>query len=391
MAATRAALEWPYPPFEVPADIRAAWDARQAGAARQAEWEKKFAAYAAAFPTEAAEFRRRVSGALPADFAAKADAVIAEAASVTDPIATRKTSQNAITAFAGFMPEFFGGSADLTGSNLTNWKGCVTIDHGKAGNYLHYGVREFGMTAMLSGIALHGGFIPFGGTFLTFTDYARNAIRLAALMQIRSIYVLTHDSIGLGEDGPTHQSIEHAASLRLIPDLDVWRPCDMLETAVAWRHALERVDGPSALLLSRQNLPQHGGGMERAALIARGGYVLSDVDGTPDVVLIATGSEVSITTAARDLLAQRGVKARVVSMPATTVFDRQDKAWRDSVLPPGIRRVAVEAGSTMGWYKYVGLDGAVVGIDRFGESAPGPAVMKYLGFTAEHVAEVAAG
>ena len=388
VAATRAALEWPYPPFEVPADIRTAWDAHKAGAARQAEWQKMFDAYAAAFPAEAAEFQRRVAGALPADFAAKADGVIAEAAAVTNPIATRKTSQDTIQAFAAFLPEFFGGSADLTGSNLTNWKGCITIDHGKAGNYLHYGVREFGMCAMLSGIALHGGYIPFGGTFVTFSDYARNAIRLAALMGIRSIYVLTHDSIGLGEDGPTHQPIEHAASLRLIPGLDVWRPCDMLETAAAWRFALERQNGPSVLLLTRQNLPQHGGGVDRAALIARGGYVLSDVEGTPDVILIATGSEVGITTGARDLLAARGVKARVVSMPCTELFDRQDKAWRDSVLTPGIRRVAVEAGSTMGWYKYVGLDGAVVGIDRFGESAPGPAVMKFFGFTAEHVAEV---
>jgi transketolase len=390
VAATRAALDWPYPAFEIPADIRTAWDARAAGAERQAAWEAKFAAYAAAFPAEAAEFRRRISGALAPDFAAKADAFIAEAAAVTDAIATRKTSQNAIQAFSAFVPEFLGGSADLTGSNLTNWKGCVTIQHGKQGNYLHYGVREFGMAAALNGIALHGGFIPFGGTFVIFSDYARNALRLAALMKIRSIFVLTHDSIGLGEDGPTHQPIEQASSLRLIPDMDVWRPCDMLETAVAWRHALERADGPTILLLSRQNLPQHGGGLPRAALISRGGYVLSDTDGTPDVILIATGSEVGITTAARDLLAQRGVKARVVSMPATTVFDRQDKAWRDSVLLPGVRRVAVEAGSTMSWYKYVGLDGAVVGLDRFGESAPGPAVMKYFGFTAEHVAEVAA-
>jgi transketolase len=389
VAATRAALDWPYPPFEVPAEIRSAWDARVIGAERQAAWEARFTAYTDAFPAEAAEFRRRVSGALPAGFAEKADALVADAAAVTDPIATRKTSQNAITAFAGFMPEFLGGSADLTGSNLTNWKGCVSIDHGREGNYLHYGVREFGMAAMLSGIALHGGFIPFGGTFLVFADYARNAIRLAALMRLRSIYVLTHDSIGLGEDGPTHQPVEHAASLRLIPGLDVWRPCDMLETAVAWRSALERADGPSALLLTRQNLPQHGGGVQRAALVARGGYVLADCDGTPDVVLIATGSEVAITTAARDLLAARGVKARVVSMPSTTLFDRQDRAWREAVLPPGIRRVAVEAASTMPWYKYVGLDGAVVGLDRFGESGQGPAVMQYFGFTAAHVAEVA--
>jgi transketolase len=388
-AATRAALKWPYPAFEIPAEIRAAWDARQAGASRQAAWEEQFAAYAKAFPAEAAEFRRRVSGTLPADFTAKADAAVAEAAAMTDAIATRKASQNAITAFAAFLPEFFGGSADLTGSNLTNWKGCITIEHGKAGNYLHYGVREFGMCAMLNGIAVHGGFIPFGGTFLIFSDYARNAIRLSALMGIRSLFVLTHDSIGLGEDGPTHQPIEHAASLRLIPGLDVWRPCDMLETAMAWRCALERADGPSAFLLSRQNCPQHGGGMARAALVARGGYILSDTDGPPDVVLIATGSEMAITTGARDLLAGRGVKARVVSMPCADLFDRQDKAWRDAVLPPGIRRVAVEAGATMSWYKYVGLEGAVVGLDRFGESAPGGEVMKYFGFTAEHVAEVA--
>ena len=388
-AATRAALGWSSPPFEIPAGIKAAWDARAAGASQQAEWEAGFTAYAEAFPAEATEFRRRVAGALPADFAAKADAAVAEAAALTDAIATRKASQNAITAFAPFLPEFFGGSADLTGSNLTNWKGCVTIAHGKAGNYLHYGVREFGMAAMMNGIALHGGFIPFGGTFLVFADYARNAIRLAALMGIRSIFVLTHDSIGLGEDGPTHQPVEHAASLRLIPGLDVWRPCDMLETAVAWRCALERANGPAALLLSRQNCPQHGGGMDRAALVARGGYVLSDTGGTPDIVLIATGSEMAITTGARDLLAARGIKARVVSMPCSDLFDRQDKAWRDSVLPPGIRRVAVEAGATMSWYKYVGLEGAVVGLDRFGESAPGPVVMKYLGFTAEHIAEVA--
>lgn len=389
--ATRKALGWNYGPFEIPAEVRNAWDAKAAGAARQGAWEDAFANYAAAYPREAEEFRRRVAGHLPQDFAARADAAIADAAAMKDAIATRKASQNAIQAFAAFLPEFLGGSADLTGSNLTNWKGCVTIEHGSAGNYLHYGVREFGMSAMLNGIALHGGFIPFGGTFLIFSDYARNAIRLSALMKLRVIYVLTHDSIGLGEDGPTHQPVEQASSLRLIPDLDVWRPCDMLETAVAWRAALERLDGPSAMLLSRQNLPQHGGGRDRAALAARGGYVLSDCDGRPDVVLIATGSEVALATGAKDILAAKGVKARVVSMPASTVFDRQDKAWRDSVLPPGIRRVAVEAGSSMSWWKYVGLDGAVVGLDRFGESAPGGAVMKYLGFTAEHVAEVAAG
>jgi transketolase len=389
VAATREAMGWPYPAFEIPADIRAAWDAREAGAAVQSGWESAFAAYEAAYPAEAAEFRRRVSGALPADFAAKADEAIAKAAAVTDAIATRKASQNAIDAFAPFMPEFLGGSADLTGSNLTNAKGVVTIKEGHTGTYFSYGVREFGMAAMMNGMALYGGFLPFGGTFLVFSDYARNAIRLSALMKLRVIYVLTHDSIGLGEDGPTHQPVEHTASLRLIPDLDVWRPCDMLETAVAWRASLERTDGPAALVLSRQNLPQHGGGVARAALIARGGYVLTDCDGTPDVVLIATGSEVALAIAAAGLMT--GKKVRVVSMPCSDLFDRQDKAYRDQVLPAGIRRVAVEAGSTQSWWKYVGLDGAVVGLDRFGESAPGGTLMKYFGFTAEHVAEVAAG
>jgi transketolase len=390
VAATREALHWPYPAFQIPPEIHQAWDARAVGAQRQAEWEAEFAAYAKAYPDLAEEFRRRMSGALPADFKAKADAAMEEANAIKDAIATRKASQNAIGLFAKFLPEFFGGSADLTGSNLTNWKETVSITHGSAGNYIHYGVREFGMSAALNGIALHGGYIPFGGTFLVFSDYARNAIRLSSLMGLRVIYVLTHDSIGLGEDGPTHQPIEHTASLRLIPNLDVWRPGDMLETFVAWRHALERTDGPAALALSRQNLPQHGGGAARAALIEKGGYVLSDPDGKPDLILIATGSEVMLATGAVDLLAAKGIKARVVSMPCTELFDRQDKAYRDSVLLPGVRRVAIEAGTTMGWYKYVGLDGAVVGLDRFGESAPGGAVMKYFGFTAEHVAEVAA-
>jgi len=390
VAATREAMNWPYGPFEIPDAIRQAWNAKAAGAQNQGVWESAFAAYAQAFPDLAKEFRRRVAGTLPADFAAKADAVIADAVATTDPVATRKASQIAINAFAPFVPEMFGGSADLTGSNLTDWKGCVSVSHDNSGNYVHYGVREFAMSAMLNGIALHGGFIPFGGTFLVFADYARNAIRLSALMQQRVVFVLTHDSIGLGEDGPTHQPVEHAASLRLIPGLDVWRPCDSLETTMAWRLSLERADGPSALLLARQNLPQHGGGTSRAALIARGGYVLSDVDGTPDVILIATGSEVALASGAKDVLAGQGIKARVVSMPCADLFDRQDKAWRDSVLLPGVRRVAVEAGCTMSWYKYTGLDGAVVGLDRFGESAPGGTVMKYFGFTVENVAAVAA-
>ncbi len=390
VAASREALGWHYPPFEVPPAIRAAWDARPAGAQWQAAWEAAFADYAKAFPDLAAEFKRRVAGTLPADYMQKADAAIAEAAALTDAIATRKASQNAINLFAKVLPEMLGGSADLTGSNLTNWKGSVSITHGSPGNYLHYGVREFGMAAALNGIALHGGFIPYGGTFLIFSDYARNAIRLSALMHLRVIYVLTHDSIGLGEDGPTHQPVEQTASLRLIPGLDVWRPCDMLESAMAWRCALERVDGPTAMALSRQNLPQHGGGMERAALIARGGYVLSDADGTPDLILIATGSEVALASGAKDLLVAQGKKVRVVSMPCTALFDRQDKAYRDSVLLPGVKRVAIEAGCTSGWYKYVGLEGAVVGLDRFGESAPAGALMMFFGFTPEHVAEVAA-
>jgi transketolase len=391
VAATREALGWKFPAFEVPPAIREAWDARAVGAQRQAEWDATFASYAKAYPDLAAEFKRRVAGKLPADYTAQADAAIAEAAATTDAIATRKASQNAIGLFAKFLPEMFGGSADLTGSNLTNWKGSVSVTHGSPGNYIHYGVREFGMSAALNGIALHGGYIPYGGTFLIFSDYARNAIRLSALMHLRVIYVLTHDSIGLGEDGPTHQPIEQGASLRLIPGLDFWRPCDMLESAVAWRCALERADGPSAMALSRQNLPQHGGGMERAALIARGGYVLSDSESKPDLILIATGSEVMLATGAKDLLAAKGKKVRVVSMPCTEHFDRQDKAYRDSVLLPGVKRVAVEAGVTASWYKYVGLDGAVVGLDRFGESAPGGAVMKFFDFTAEHVADVAGG
>jgi transketolase len=288
------------------------------------------------------------------------------------------------------LPEFFGGSADLTGSNFTHWKACTDVNGAATGgNYVHYGVREFGMAAIMNGIALHGGYIPSGGTFLVFSDYARNALRLAALMNLRSIFVLTHDSIGVGEDGPTHQPIEHVSSLRLIPNLDVWRPCDTLESSIAWRFALERKDGPSALILSRQNLEQHPGIAGRGAAAARGGYVLADTDGTPDVVLIATGSEIGITMAARALLAEKSIKARVVSMPCMDVFLRQDAAWRDRVLPPGVRRVAVEAGVSDIWFRFVGLEGAVVGIDRFGESAPAGTLFKHFGFTAEAVAAAA--
>jgi transketolase len=296
----------------------------------------------------------------------------------------------AIEALAPLLPELLGGSADLTGSNLTNWKACKGVLRGEWGNYIHYGVREFAMVAIMNGLSLHGGYIPFGGTFLVFSDYARNGLRLAALMRRREIFVLTHDSIGLGEDGPTHQPVEHTASLRLIPDLDVWRPCDVLETAVAWRHAVERRDGPTCLALSRQALPEQPGGEARAAGIAKGGYVLAEPDtGALDLILIATGSEVTLAMKARETLSEQGLGVRVVSMPAPTLFDRQDAAYRKSVLPDGARRVAVEAGVTSGWWKYVGLDGAVIGIDRFGESAPGEAVYSHLGLTADHIVDVA--
>ncbi len=386
VAATREALGWHYPPFEIPEAIRSAWSAKETGASAHAAWNKAFDAYKAAYPHEAAEFLRRVSGTLPAGFAAGADAYIAKAAAADAPMATRKSSQAALDGLAPLLPEFFGGSADLTGSNNTNWKGCRDIHGAENGNYLHYGVREFGMAAIMNGVALHGGYIPFGGTFLVFSDYARNAMRLSALMKQRVIYVLTHDSIGLGEDGPTHQPIEHTASLRIIPHMDVWRPADTLESAVAWRFAIERADGPSCLILTRQNLVQHPGDVARAALAARGGYVLRDCAGTPDLVLIATGSEVGVATKAADIIAQQGHAVRIVSMPCTNVFDRQDQAYRDSVLPPGVRRAAVEAGVSDFWRKYVGLEGAVVGIDRFGESAPAPALFDLFGFTPEKIA-----
>jgi transketolase len=387
-AATRAALGWDLPPFQVPAELRLLWDARAEGAQAQQGWEKRFAAYAAAFPALAAEFRRRVAGELPEGFATWVENWIAALAPAD--LATRKASQQIIEAFAARLPELLGGSADLTGSNLTAWKASRAVGRDGSGNYLHYGVREFAMTAIMNGVALHGGFIPFGGTFLVFSDYARNGLRLAALMKLRAILVLTHDSIGLGEDGPTHQPVEHAASLRLIPGMAVWRPADLVETASAWRAAIER-RGPTCLLLSRQTLPALPGGAKRAALAARGGYVLAEAaKEMPEVVLIATGSEVALALAARDLLAERRIDARVVSMPSTTVFDVQDAAYRRSVLPDGVPRVAVEAGVSDPWRKYVGLDGAVIGLDRFGESAPAKELFEHFGFTPERVAETAA-
>nr|WP_225889975.1 transketolase [Indioceanicola profundi] len=389
-AAARAELGWTSAPFEIPDDVHAGWDARAAGAEAQSRWQSAFNRYAGEFPELAAEFTRRMRGGLPADFARKADDWIAETAARTDTVASRKASQQAIQALAAMLPEMLGGSADLTGSNLTDWKGCADVRKTGGGSYIHYGVREFGMAAVMNGIALHGGYLPFGGTFLVFSDYARNGLRLAALMGIRVVHVFTHDSIGLGEDGPTHQPVEHAASLRLMPNMDVWRPCDALETAIAWRSAVERADGPTSLLLSRQGLPaQTGEG--RAEGAARGGYILADApDGRPSLVLIATGSEVVLAMQARTLLADRGISARVVSMPCCEAFDRQDGAWRREVLPPGVPRLAVEAGAGDLWRKYVGLSGDVVSLDRFGESAPAGDLFTYFGFTAEAVADRAA-
>jgi transketolase len=388
IAALRQHLGWTAAPFEVPADLRAAWDARAAGAAREAAWQQRFAAYQAAHPALAAEFRRRMAGELPADWAAQSDlAVMALAESTTKPVATRRASQLALDALAPLLPELVGGSADLTGSNLTNFAGCRTVTPGTAGNYLRYGVREFGMAAVMNGMALHGGLLPFGGTFLTFSDYSRNAIRMAALMHQRVVHVFTHDSIGLGEDGPTHQPVEQVASLRLIPGLDVWRPADALETAVAWQQALQRRDGPSALVLSRQALPVVATPARRSEA-ARGGYVLADAPpGQPArAVIVATGSEVGLALQAHQrLLDTQGIATRVVSMPCTSRFDAQDAAWRQAVLPPDLPVVAVEAGHPHGWHRYTGRDGAVIGIDRFGESAPGPQLMQHFGFTADAV------
>jgi transketolase len=390
VAATRKNLGWTHDPFVIPNEIYAGWDAKARGAQAEKEWNDKFAAYKAANPDLAAEFERRTKGELPADWSAKADAFIQSVTEKTDAVATRKASQAVINGFAPVLPEMLGGSADLTGSNNTDWKGSVSITNTVFdGNYIHYGVREFGMAAIMNGIALHGGFIPYGGTFLVFSDYARNGLRMSALMKLRSIYVFTHDSIGLGEDGPTHQPIEHVSSLRIIPNMRLWRPCDLVETAVAWRSALERTDGPSCLALSRQNLAAQNRDAQQVADIARGGYILSEADGgSPQAIIMATGSEVDLAVAAQKLLAGKGIRARVVSMPCCELFDQQDTAYRDAVLPSSVTaRVAVEAGVTDYWMKYVGLSGKVVGINRFGESAPAPALFKEFGFTPENVAK----
>jgi transketolase len=390
VAATRDAIGWGHPAFEIPKPVYDGWDAKKRGASAERRWKKLFSAYDAQHPEAAAAFRRRMAGELPGDFGGRGEALVKETDAKGETIATRKASQNALEALAGFLPELVGGSADLTGSNLTMVKASKVVGAEGGGNYVFYGVREFGMCAVMNGLALHGGFIPYGGTFLVFSDYARNALRLAALMKLRVIYVFTHDSIGLGEDGPTHQPIEHAATLRLIPNMDVWRPCDTVETAVAWNAAIARRDGPTSLLLTRQNTPFVKRAPSELAAVARGGYIVSEAaGGAPRAVVIGTGSEVGIALEAQKLLAQENVAVRVVSMPSTSVFDRQDATYRDSVLPRGVPRVAVEAGVTDCWRKYVGLEGAVVGLDRFGESAPGGELFKHFGFTPEKVAAAA--
>ena len=388
VAATRKNLGWNYPPFEIPAEIYAGWDARDKGAKREAEWNALFAKYKTAHPELAAEFSRRLAGELPTDWLAHASAYVRKLQADGPAVASRKASQMALDAFGPKLPELIGGSADLAGSNLTIWKGSKDVNSSDAhANYIYYGVREFGMTAISSGLALHGGFIPYDATFLVFSDYARNAVRMSALIPAHAIHVYTHDSIGLGEDGPTHQPIEHLASLRLIPHNVVWRPCDAVESAVAWKCAIERRDGPSCLVFSRQTLAHQPRSDAQLALIEFGGYVLSDpADGKFDRILIATGSEVDLAMQAANALAKEGIGARVVSMPCTNVFDRQPQAYRDSVLPPAVRkRVAVEAGVTDYWRKYVGLDGHVVGIDTFGASAPAEALFKHFGFTVDEV------
>lgn len=383
VAATREAIGWRHPAFEIPEGVRAGWDAKERGKRAERRWKRIFSAYEKENPDLAKEFMRRASGALPLDFQDKVKALLAETGLKAETIATRKASQNALEVLVPVLPELIGGSADLAGSNLTIVKASKPIGKEGGGNYLFYGVREFGMGAVMNGLALHGGFIPYGGTFLVFSDYMRNSLRMAALMGIGSIYVFTHDSIGLGEDGPTHQPVEHASSLRLIPNLDVWRPCDSMETAVAWTAAIQRRNGPTALLLSRQNLRFEKRQDEVAGQIQKGGYVLADAPGAK-AILIATGSEVQLALAAQKLL---DFPVRVVSMPSTSVFDRQDENYRSAVLPKGLPRVAIEAGVSDYWRKYVGLEGAVVGIDRFGESAPAPDLFKHFGFTPENVAK----
>ncbi|EJL6465494.1 transketolase [Vibrio cholerae] len=389
--AAREFLGWEHAPFEIPADIYAAWDAKQAGASKEAAWNEKFAAYAKAYPAEAAEYKRRVAGELPANWEAATSEIIANLQANPANIASRKASQNALEAFGKLLPEFMGGSADLAPSNLTMWSGSKSLTaEDFSGNYIHYGVREFGMTAIINGIALHGGFVPYGATFLMFMEYARNAMRMAALMKVQNIQVYTHDSIGLGEDGPTHQPVEQIASLRMTPNMSTWRPCDQVESAVAWKLAIERKDAPSALIFSRQNLAQQPRSAEQVANIAKGGYILKDCAGQPELILIATGSEVELAVAAYQQLSAEGKAVRVVSMPSTDAFDKQDAAYREAVLPAAVtKRIAIEAGIADFWYKYVGFGGRIIGMTSFGESAPAGELFKLFGFTTENVVKQA--
>ncbi|URM13010.1 transketolase [Vibrio anguillarum] len=390
--AAREFLGWPHAPFHIPADIYAQWDAKEAGQAKETDWNAKFEAYAAAYPAEAAEFKRRVNGELPAEWEAKASQIIADLQANPANIASRKASQNALEAFGKMLPEFMGGSADLAPSNLTMWSCSQSLTaEDFSGNYIHYGVREFGMTAIMNGIALHGGFVPYGATFLMFMEYARNAMRMAALMKIQNIQVYTHDSIGLGEDGPTHQPVEQVASLRLTPNMSTWRPCDQVESAVAWKLAIERKDGPSALIFSRQNLAQQPRSEAQVADIAKGGYILKECASQPELILIATGSEVELAVkAAEQLTAEGKKKVRVVSMPSTDAFDKQDAAYREAVLPAAVtKRIAIEAGIADFWYKYVGFGGKIIGMTTFGESAPADQLFKMFGFTTENVVKQA--
>ncbi|ELB2800853.1 transketolase [Vibrio alginolyticus] len=391
IAATRKELGWEHGPFEIPQEVYAEWSAKETGAAKEAAWNEKFAAYEAAYPELAAEFKRRVNGELPAQWEEKASQIIADLQANPANIASRKASQNALEAFGALLPEFMGGSADLAPSNLTMWSGSKSLEASDfSGNYIHYGVREFGMTAIMNGIALHGGFVPYGATFLMFMEYARNAMRMAALMKIQNIQVYTHDSIGLGEDGPTHQPVEQMASLRLTPNMSTWRPCDQVESAVAWKLAIERKDAPTALIFSRQNLAQQERTVEQVADIAKGAYILKDCEGKPELILIATGSEVELAVEAAAQLTAEGKKVRVVSMPSTDAFDKQDAAYREAVLPSDVTaRIAIEAGIADFWYKYVGFDGRIIGMTSFGESAPAGELFKMFGFTTENVVNTA--
>ncbi|TOI34513.1 transketolase [Vibrio parahaemolyticus] len=391
IAATRKELGWEHGPFEIPQEVYAEWSAKETGAAKEAAWNEKFAAYEAAYPELAAEFKRRVNGELPAEWEEKASQIIADLQANPANIASRKASQNALEAFGALLPEFMGGSADLAPSNLTMWSGSKSLEANDfSGNYIHYGVREFGMTAIMNGIALHGGFVPYGATFLMFMEYARNAMRMAALMKIQNIQVYTHDSIGLGEDGPTHQPVEQIASLRLTPNMNTWRPCDQVESAVAWKLAIERKDAPTALIFSRQNLVQQPRSAEQVADIAKGAYILKDSDGKPELILIATGSEVELAVKAAEQLTAEGKKVRVVSMPSTDAFDKQDAAYREAVLPSDVTaRIAIEAGIADFWYKYVGFDGRIIGMTTFGESAPADQLFEMFGFTVENVVNTA--